>query len=389
MSVLMTDANGVGGLAIVRSLGKKGIDITVSSARRDAICFYSKYVKNRLIYPDPEHKDVFFKWLCNTLQDREYDVLISANELMLVLIAENKSLLSKYTRIPIPDLDTIKIAIDKSRLSKFASDNHFPIPKTYFYEELINFSSYDFSRLSEELGLPLIIKPYIGTAASGQILVYETKKIEDIYNKHVKKYGPCMIQEYIRGEKYNVGFIFNFKSKPRRVCVQKTIRQFPVSGGVNVCVETVENNDVLDSGLKLLKKLNYKSIGMMDIIVDERDSTPKLLDLNPRFYASTCLPIAAGIDFPYLIYKLAIEGDIDKDLNYKVGVRCRHIYDDFKHLIKILNSKRVENYNLTKYQTLINFLKFNGDNGYFDWALNDPKPFLSRPFFMIKRKLHI
>ncbi len=387
MSLLMTDANGVGGLAIVRSLGKKGIDITASSARRDAICFYSKYVKRGLMYPDPEHKDKFFKWLCNTLQDRKYDVLISANELMLLMIAENKGLLSKYTRIPIPDLDTIKISIDKSRLSKFAMDNHFPIPKTYFYEELINFSGYEFSKLPEDLGIPFIIKPHSGSGGQGQVLVYETKKIEEIYKEQIKNYGPCMIQECIKGTEYQVGFIFNFESKPRRVCVQKTIRQFPVFGGPNVCAETDRNDDLIDAIFKLLKKLNYKSIGMVGVIVDERDDIPKLLDFNPRFYASTCLPIAAGVDFPYLLYKMAIEGDIEQNLDYETGVRCRNLYGDFKHMLTVLKHGQAGNYSFSRGQTIVNFLKFHRDNGYYDWSLDDPKPFLSLPINQVKKRV--
>ena len=35
---------------------------------------------------------------------------------------------------------------------------------------------------------------------------------------------------------------------------------------------------------------------------------PKLIEVNPRFWGSLALAIYAGIDFPYLLYKLAMEG---------------------------------------------------------------------------------
>ena len=314
MSLLMTDANGVGGLAIARSLGKRGIEVTASSANKEAICFHSKYVKNKLIYPEPKDNLNFLNWLKNQLSRKNYDVFFPIDEPILLAVAENIEKISRYIHLVMPELDTLQTAVDKSELTKFAIKHNLSVPKTYFYEELIDFSDYDFSQIFEEIGSPIIIKPYTGAGAKGQVLVYAGENIREIFTANVANHGPCMIQEFIRGTIYNAAFIFNSESKLRSTYIGKTVRQFPVSGGVSVCVETVVDNGVLEPCVKLLRRLGYKGVCMVDVIRDRVDGKVKILELNPRFYASICLPIAAGIDFPYLLYKLALDGDIKPDL---------------------------------------------------------------------------
>ena len=391
MSLLMTDANGVGGLAIARSLGKQGIEVTASSAKKDAICFHSKYVRNKLIYPDiylgPSAKKNFLNWLLEELSTKNYGVFFPIDEPILLAVAENIEKISRYTHLVMPELDALQTAVDKSKLTKFAIKHNLSVPKTYFYEELIDFSDYDFSQIFEEIGSPLIIKPYTGAGAKGQVLVYAGENIREIFTANVANHGPCMIQEFIRGTIYNAAFIFNSESKLRSTYIGKTVRQFPVSGGVSVCVETVVDNGVLEPCVKLLRKLGYKGVCMVDVIRDRVDGKVKILELNPRFYASVCLPIAAKVDFPYLLYRLSIDGDIERNLSYEPGVRCRHLYGDFKHMLTILKQGQAENYSFSRGQTIVNFLKFHRDNGYYDWSLDDPKPFLSLPINLVKKRV--
>ncbi len=386
MSVLITDANGVASLAILRSLGKRQIEVTAASARKDSIGFYSRYAKRKLVYPNPMEEDKFFKWVYNTLSENKYDVFFPIDEPILMLVAKYKEKLSKYSRIPLPDLQTLIDVTDKSRLSRISLENKIPIPKTYFYDELINFEDSDFLRIMEEFGTPVIIKPNIGSGSRGQVLIYEPKKLEETYKKQVKQFGPCMIQEFLRGTRYSMSAIFNFNSEPRRVCIAKVIRQLPIYGGTIVYGVTIKNNNILKVGLELLRKIKYKSVVDMDFIVDDRDNTPKLLDINPRFFGSLFFPIAAGVDYPYLLYKMSLNGDIDRDLNYEVGVHCRNIFDDFKHLLIVFNKGKTENYNFTRFQTTVNFFKFYKYKNYI-LSVNDPIPFFYSPISTLKRKL--
>ena len=58
------------------------------------------------------------------------------------------------------------------------------------------------------------------------------------------------------------------------------------------------------------------------------------MEVNPRFWGSLALSIYAGIDFPYLLYKLAMEGDVNLAKDYRVGVQCRWLMGDFLCFLK-------------------------------------------------------
>ena len=58
--VLVTDGSKRESLAIVRSLGKKGIEVTAGEDSRFCCSFFSKYVKNRVIYPNPDKNSSSF-----------------------------------------------------------------------------------------------------------------------------------------------------------------------------------------------------------------------------------------------------------------------------------------------------------------------------------------
>jgi predicted ATP-grasp superfamily ATP-dependent carboligase len=61
---------------------------------------------------------------------------------------------------------------------------------------------------------------------------------------------------------------------------------------------------------------------MVEFRVDERDGVPKLMEVNGRFWGSLPLAIAAGVDFPYLLYR-AYRGESIQAGAYELGVTSR------------------------------------------------------------------
>jgi predicted ATP-grasp superfamily ATP-dependent carboligase len=74
---------------------------------------------------------------------------------------------------------------------------------------------------------------------------------------------------------------------------------------------------------------------MVEFKVDPRDGTPKLMELNPRFWGSLQLAIVSGVDFPYLILRIARRESFESILHYKVGKHCRWLLlGDILHFLK-------------------------------------------------------
>jgi len=362
MRALVDNANGGVALAVIRSLGKRGIDVTAASSAPLALSFYSKYCKHRVLYTSPkENKNRYLKEMLEIVKKGNYDVLFTMRGYELEIISRHRGKFASYVKIPLADHMILEKALDKYQTFKIAMENNITCPQTY---PLID----DPMKLADKLEFPIVIKPRKGEGAKGLAIVNSKDELKK-YNKH----QGYIVQEYIPyEEKYAVACIFNHDSKPRRACVLKYIREHPITGGVSTFAESVERADILKYALKLLKALNYYGVAEVEFVIDSRDKKPKLMEINPRFWGALAAAIAAGVDFPYLLYRMAIDGDIKPSFNYKVGVKCRNLlFGDIRHLIDVMKSTQSK---YTKLQTLLNFLKFHEDDAYYILSLDDPMP---------------
>jgi len=62
---------------------------------------------------------------------------------------------------------------------------------------------------------------------------------------------------------------------------------------------------------------------MVEFRIDARDGVPKLMEINPRLWGSIALHIAAGVNFPELIYKEVHAVPFAPVTQYKVGIKAK------------------------------------------------------------------
>jgi predicted ATP-grasp superfamily ATP-dependent carboligase len=162
----------------------------------------------------------------------------------------------------------------------------------------------------------------------GSFGIAYVKKKEDLvvsYQRVHERYPFPMIQEWIPdgGGVYGLSALLDEASNIKAAFVHKKLRMYPVQGGPSTLREGVEHPQIMELGLSLLKSLNWVGVGMVEFKVDPRDGIPKLMEVNPRFWGSLQLAIVSGVDFPYLILKMARGESFEPILSYTVGKRCR------------------------------------------------------------------
>jgi predicted ATP-grasp superfamily ATP-dependent carboligase len=117
----------------------------------------------------------------------------------------------------------------------------------------------------------------------------------------------------------------------------------------------------------LLKHYDWHGVAMVEFKIRASDRKPILLEVNPRIWGSINLSILAGVDFPYLLYKMAKEGDVDPVLNYRIGIQSRNFLGDTLAMGSYLvNTGKIKNLAKTR------LLPFNDDI----FSLDDPQPIL-------------
>lgn len=310
--IFITDANYKHTLAIVRTLGKKGLYVIAGATSGFSPAFYSKYCSETIIYPNPKNESKFITFMLNYVKKNKVDVLIPVSYTVTTLFSKHKSKFIKYTKLPIADWSSMKIACNKDKTMQVAEKCGIKIPRTYkTYKEIKQF--------------PVVVKNIV---ESGGI-----RYINSLDELQKMKKAPHILQEYIPGEGYGFYALFN-KGKVKAIFMHKRVREYPITGGASSAAESIYDPKLNKIGLKLLKYLKWHGIAMVEFKKDSRDNEFKLMEINPKFWGSLDLSIACGVNFPFLLVKMATEGDIKPVYKYKRGLIFRWIFpDECLHLL--------------------------------------------------------
>jgi predicted ATP-grasp superfamily ATP-dependent carboligase len=378
VNALVANAKSPPSLAVIRSLGRQGIDVTGATDDSNDFPLYSRFCRKKIFLKTPvANIEDRLDELLDIIKNNKFDVFLPVmSERSLLQLSKRKEDFEKYTRLVLPSFEQLSILNNKASVSRLLAELGLPRPVTYFAD-----SDHTLHSIQENALFPLVIKPFWGEGAAGITIVTGPAELVDTYNSIVKTFGPSMIQEFVPGIKHTAVFLLNKKSEVRRFFVHRAIREFPITGGPTCFLKSVKYEPIYECGLKLLKKINFTGLASMEFIVDEKDGNPKIIDVNPRFYGPLQCAISAGADFPFAVYNMAMHGDIETDLSFKEGVTCRNLlFADTNHLMSVLRGMKSPKYTLGKFATLSNYLNFFNNDSDFILSYSDPLPGLKKIF---------
>lgn len=380
--VLVTDGNQRSTLALTRALGRQGIKVTVGAEEFPCLSSQSKFCSRTQVYRAPlSDPDGFAEDIFRELQSRNYDLLIPMADLTAFLVSQTKKKLSSSTRIPLPEIEIFEKASDKAEVLRLAQENGIPIPRTYFIEGFDEIKD-----LSSRLAYPVVIKPrrskfFVGNGwvHAGVDYAHSADELILKCNSQKKLLPPPLIQERVTGSGYGVFALFN-RGKPRAIFFHQRLREKPPSGGVSVLSESIPVDPLMKRyAVRVLEKLRWHGVAMVEFKFDRKDHQPKLMEINPRFWGSLQLAIHSGVNFPYLLYRMIMEGDVKSVSEYKKGTKNRWLLGDLDHLLaRLLRSNRELNLPPGfpgRWKSLGRFFKFSErDLKYEVLTSEDPRP---------------
>jgi predicted ATP-grasp superfamily ATP-dependent carboligase len=321
-------------LPILRSLGRRGICVTCLYNKDDFLKSgrvggaVSKYCKKLIISED---------LISDIIElSKHHSVLIPLSTSTVDLVSRNLSIINEHINVPIPDFQTIYKARNKEYLLKHCLENGIPIPTTYFIDDFV-----DLERVTQNVGFPAVIKfrdemftpyPRYVIVNCREELIREYKRMHEI-----QKYP--MIQEYIEGK--GVGFfaLYNQYHQPKAIFCHERLREYPPDGGQSALCRSIYDEELVSYGSKVLSTLNWYGVAMVEFKLDQENKL-RIMEVNPRFWGSLQLAILSGVDFPFLLYRMAIDGDIKPTVGYKTNVKMRHLALDLRALIEYVRLKR-------------------------------------------------
>lgn len=350
MSVLVTNADSAKALVVTRSLGRKEIEVVTSGSEKISATFFSRYSKNHLLYPSPLKSPLeFINTLEKYVKNRNIDMIMPINSVETLLVSKYKHKFEKYARVPFADYPNMIQLHNKQELMKIANEINLPIPKTHIIKNINEIEA-----IAKIIEYPAVIKLKDSTGSKGVQYAYSNDQLISSYKHIIQRYSLKdtsdypLIQEYIPGDGYGVSVLFN-QGNLRALFTHKRLREYPLSGGGSTLRESVRFPEMEKIAVKLLEHVNWNGLAMVEFKLDRRTKKPILLEVNPRVWGSINQAIASGVDFPYLLYRMAMDGDVETVVNYKLGVKTRLLMDDTRALLTILKRTKKTSYVLNEF----------------------------------------
>lgn len=375
MSVLVTNAKNRIAYNIVKSLGKKGITVHTADFVSPAMAGYSKYSKSYFQYPSPYSREKeFIESLIVNIERLGVEVLIPVFEESF-LISKYKDRLGKHVKLVVSDYEKVLTLHNKDRWQPIAANMGISVPMSYSATKLKN-GEIDINTLR----FPVLVKPKQGGGAWAILQLNSATELKGLLqnNSYLDlEWGRFFIQEKIEGDVNCVAMLFRH-GEYRACATYKQVRDFPATGGQATLRISLRQKKAENDLKMLLEKMKWHGVCHADFVVDKTTQIPYLIDINPRFWGSLVQAIASGVDFPYLFYKLASDGDVDTFYDFQIGVKTRWIGGDLRGFAQ----------NLRKSERKLSFLKeffFEKHQMYDDFSINDPVPFFIWWFDAIKK----
>jgi predicted ATP-grasp superfamily ATP-dependent carboligase len=192
-----------------------------------------------------------------------------------------------------------------------------------------------------------------------------------------------LVQEYIPGGPNHLySFCPFFKNGRVLVSIMaRRSRQHPMDfGHASTFAELVYIEQIQKIAEKFLGLIDYYGIAEVEFMQDPRSGEYKLIEVNPRVWGWHTLAIAAGVDFPYILYQDMIGDKMEFQLPMNHMKWVRLVTDIPTTFLEIIKGKmRVSDY----------LSSMKGRKEFAVFSPYDPLPFFTEiamiPYLWIKR----
>jgi len=326
MKAILTYGRAWSGLAAARSLGKRGIEVVVGDEYAFAPAGLSKYAVDTFLYPNPDREpDAFLETLEDVIRKHrppageEYVLMPVHKE--AYLIARHRARFEPLIQLALPTIEQIEQVHDKGTLARYCQAQGLPVPRTVVPECLT-----DFEEAARRFPYPAFVKVRQSAAAVGVRKVHSPQEAVQVCDHFMKDLdlgpeGTPLLQEGIPGDDYCATFLFDH-GELRAAMTYHNLRTYPVKSGTGVLRETVQAPAIEAIGAELLSRLKWHGVAEIDFRWDGKEDSPVwLIEVNPRFWGGMPQAVEAGWDYPYLLYRLAVDGRVDPVLSHETQVR--------------------------------------------------------------------
>lgn len=330
LRVLVLDGYGKQLGIILESLHRMGcISTTVNCSKLD-VGYVSRYPAKKFIVPEAEFdRKVLEQFLDKEIPSGNYDVVFPMLELATDIITEKREYYSQFVKIIAAPHDAFVLAYNKQETMRICQEIGIPCPKTRMDVE-------DLEAFLDTVDFPIAIKPRKGTGSIGFKRIASKAEMMKLVEDGTLDPDEYIIQECVLDFEYKflANIFLDENGEVKSALATEINRWYPIDSGPACYMRSVDRKDVIEYGVKLLQAMNWRGFGQVCYMLDPKDNTPKILEINGRVPASIKINVVCGIDIVRQMLELAFNQPVTEYKTDKFDYRVRQGQKDLLWFIQ-------------------------------------------------------
>lgn len=321
-------------LSVIRSLGRRNLQVHIGWCAADNFARYSRYVYQHHDIPlYSPHNTLWKDSLISLLRQEYFDLVIPCHDVDLIPLQEHRQELAGLGLIYLLDQKSFDICFDKFKSIDLARFLNIPVARGMMIGDIGQINE-----ILNNYSFPLILKPrasHDSQKLEHRGIVRRVNNINEL-NHYLPMYflnGEVLVQENFLGT--GVGVELLADRGEILVAFQHVRIHEPLSeegglsgGGSSYRKSAPLNPILLEASRKIVAALNYRGVMMVEFKYNFDTDEYIFIEINGRFWGSLPLAIAAGVDFPYYLYQLLVEGKRQFPQGYNLEIYGRNIEFD-------------------------------------------------------------
>lgn len=191
-----------------------------------------------------------------------------------------------HAHLLLPPRDTLDLMSNKARFYRWVVEQGLELPDTRFIR-----SSEDLERAAQEMAFPIVVKPphrtrdWLDTSHGSKVCYVESPEtLSRIAPPLLAVVDELILQAWIPGPNSlsrELSICLDGKSDPIASVVFQKIRQWPAKTGTGSLVVQVEDEEVMRTGLEILRRLGHAGVCQVEFKRSEADGLLYLVEMNP------------------------------------------------------------------------------------------------------------
>ncbi len=310
--VAVTSAGSAPAVAVIKALrAQRDLDIHITACDMDPLSSGFYLSDKKVLIPgcaDSKFADILTA-LCRKDKIR---FLIPIIDEELIIFARNRAKFAlPATTVIANNPRTILNAKNKFTAWQTCARNNIAAPSTIRIEDLPD---------TRRLHFPLILKPIAGRGSIGIVKIDN----QDELDFALAKERGGIIQEFVQGPEYTIDIV----ADPQGNILQAVPRErVMVKAGMSYKGKTVKDAQLMAFGARAARAFGVNGPANVQCIRSNKGIY--LIEVNPKFSAGLPLTVAAGVNIPLILLKLALGIRVaPRELNFTDGLYMLRYWEE-------------------------------------------------------------